>query len=762
MSRTPTPDPLLGATPALRPMARPLQIQIGATPPPRQSGLMQLADAFGDINSELRDMLRDTAAREEKDAQALGEIEATKARAEGRLAELDKILKEKVDKGELSAVRLPAAQRGAALRTGHEHAEVGLQTYLLSKKEDAVRGRPEDTEAIVSEGLKQFGSAIPQDAFYERLGFDQAATEVVSQFRRRVAQEQAVEADKYQREKRANEGTELAFQLATANADTLPTAKGLLKAHLDAIRTEMPKSEVNGFFSKSVLAPAVARLVESKDFTAAAQLLEEVKSLDLTGKGGLYGKTGEGSETILQLSTMVEQRSKTARSADADRLRDEVYVAEQSGRAKAAEIIYNVRGQNNGDLPLSERQRILTEARSQLAPLSYQTFSSIVNQEYENDERYKLNPQDGAKLLSEAETLDPKVLDQLGDKANLLLASGKISADVFHRVDLTIRKNRALGGFVTDRDVESFQKAVFAAPGDVRGTTKISVGDASLEGVWDGFTEVTKTDVRVAASDAFVENFRQQIRLLAQGNPENVDAIKAQAFDKASTAARDVAKSAILGAQQTQQKKEQAAVVTTQAKAVRSAASLPAGGMVPTLEYAALRKVAVPAGDVPGDRPGPDRTEVFLKTYEPKEASSTDLALNFKNLPADSDVGMFTAPGDVQGRIIDLKALAKDATANEDRYLKATARSVYGYIKSTLGFSPDEIKERKTKHGVEFNPAEIDPTRIRVFRSVEELNKHWNAGQPDETFFSVGDAVDPSDKMTPRAFYLAQRALLRR
>jgi hypothetical protein len=716
---------------------------------------MELADAFTGINGELRDLLRDSAAKADKDAQALGEIEAGRLAAEGRMGEIEAVLKEKVDSGELPSVRLPAAQRGASLRVGHEHAEVGLQTYLLSKKSEIVAGAV-SVDDVVKEGFDKFGAVIGPDAFYERLGFEKASQEVITQFRHRVTQEQTIEAKRFQDEKRANEGVELAFQLGTASDEIAPVAKSLVKMHLDALRMEMPKSEVNAFFSKNILAPAVARLIEGKNFDGAAQLLEEIKGLDLTGKGGLYGKTAEGSETLLQLQDLLARKQRVAGSADADRLRDAAYTASQTGHLAAAEDIVATQNANGGNLPLSERLRLQDEARKNLSPLAYDTYAKVLNDAYENDERWRQDPQAGAKLLTGMDVLDPQQLDAKEAELELAFANKSIPASIYVEGKKTAARNRALAGSITDTDVEGFQKLVFEVKDPITRGVTIGFSEEPLLAVWDRMDENQRTALRVSSADYFVENFRQQVRLLSGGVPENVPGIKAQAFDKASTLAREFTKSALTKTASERVKVEAAAREKAQAQAIRLAKAKDALTGSP---FKLQTDATTNAIDFRGAKTALSEKGNFSE--EALKLRAKDMPLpkaekDFVSVAFRSKGFYFLFPSLSDYRLVYMPALAEEAIAKP----QSESAQIYAVAKSTAGFTPEEIKAGKTKHGVLFNPSQIDPKLISVFRSVSELNKHWNNGEFDETFASVGDAVDSQDSMTPQQFYLAQVALL--
>lgn len=762
-------DPLLGASPALRPTAQPTRVPIGATPPPQRSPLMELAQAFQTFNPELRDALRDAAAREEADATALGEIEATRARAEGRLAELDTILKAKVDAGELPAVRLPAAQRGASLRAGHEHAEIGLQSYLEKNTDRVVSGEAK-MEEVVSEGLKLFGSNIPESAFYERQGFDKAAQQVTANWRFRVVKLAENEQQRFQDEKRANEGTELAFQLATASSEHVDAARGALKAHFDAIYHEMPKSEVNEFFGTRVVAPAVARLIEQKDFDGAAQLLEEAKNLK--AGSGPYGNTSKGSAVLAQLHASLENKRKDAANDDATRLGNAHREAELTGLNEAAAVLAKVRQDNGGKLLPELRSKLIADLTAKgLSPVALKTAVATINNEYEGDERFRQNPQQAAQLVASANTLDAEKLDLIRTQADMHLHAGEISADAHHAITQIVEKNKNLVGIFDSRDSDAFQRAVFGFQDPVTRAITLNVGDPNVVPVWDALPLPLKDGIQDEATKFFADEFRNQLRLLSSNNPTATEGIKTQAFDRASNAARDFTRTLVTKRKADAVEGLKQAQVKQQAENIRNAQlTLPANRTEPTLRYSVSEKVAK------GIKNAPSTTYSFVAPVRPKEElQKIDEKQN--SLPqAEWDVvntpSWFYSTRRMQEitqtpPVLDLEKLAEEALATGDRTTQqgnpervAIARRLYAIGKGIVGFTPDEIKTGKTKHGLTFVPAEIDYRTIPVFRSVAELEKEWNKGDFTPLFGEVGDSIDPKHRMHPEDFYKAQLALL--
>lgn len=136
MSRKQTQSPIELASPGLNPAARVLAIQPGAAPAPQRSKLMELAHSFTGFNDELRGLLRDASARADRDAMALGELEAQRTGAVKRMEEIEGTIKKAVDAGTVDHVRLPAFERGFRLRVGKDLAQSVFQEKLLSQLSD--------------------------------------------------------------------------------------------------------------------------------------------------------------------------------------------------------------------------------------------------------------------------------------------------------------------------------------------------------------------------------------------------------------------------------------------------------------------------------------------------------------------------------------------------------------------------------------------------------------------------------------------------
>ncbi len=781
MARKQVSSPLEGAAPVLQPTARPLAIQIGATPPPSSSPLMELAHAFREVNPELRDMLRDSAAKADKDAMALGEIEATKARAEGRLAEIDNILKAKVDAGELSRVHLPAAHRGASFRSGKEAAEIGFQTDLMQNLSVAIKEGPQSTEKILSEAHKKFAEAIPSDDFYARQGFDHASQAVISDFRQRVAQGQAAEFDRVSKQKMADEGTELAYHLATADGDAAPVAKASLLAHLDQLRGEMPKSEVNGFYVQNVIAPTIDKLANERKFAEARQLLDEADALDVTGKGGLLGQTAVAKAAFSQLREKIERESRADSHITLDNYKADRELRLLRGTDEAGAQLQKVRLEAGGKLNPADRFKIIDAYRAAHAddPLAVSGFAEAVNREFENEDKFRANERAISDVLVGLNTISKDKLDIEEAKINALYQSGEFPAAARTQALELISQRRALYGLIDEGDFKNFKKDVFTKPGSL--LPSVNFGNDVANDLWEKLTPESQNNLELSATEFFKSQLEQLIVSESGGDPTKAPAVKALALDKATMKAREFARQALPVALKEQGNLDTQAKVTAQAANIKQATvSIPSQGLWSHLmgnlnegsiraDYKVTEKVAK------GIKDAPSKTYTFV----PRAGDDLEKAVAAQKTTPQSEWDVVATPDyfyytrqaqEIRGipRVLDMAELAKEVLSTGDRSTAgagnpervAAARQFYGIAKSILGFTPEEIKASKTKHGVPFVSAEIDYKSIPVFRNVAELEKNWNGGDFTPLFGEVGDSLDPKDTMHPEDFYKAQLALL--
>lgn len=765
MARKVIQSPLEGAAPGLTPTARPMAIPIGATPAPNRSPLMELAQSFDGFNGELRNMLRDAAAREEQDALALGELEAQRTNASARMGEIETVLKQAVDEGKVSHVRLPAFDRGFRLRAGKDLAQSVFQEALLKRLPDTlkVEGRA-DPEEVIRETYASVSEQIHPSDLYARAAFDQTAQGVMAGFRQRSAEGYTAEYRRVAEQKIADEGSEILFQLAASPEDEVADRRLAVKGHLDYIRNELPKSEVNSFYVKNVVGPAVDKLVSQEKFTEARQLLDEMDRLDVTGSGGMLGQTSVAKAVFTDMRSRIEMASRTADDASYKRLLREREALQVTAETDAARALNDLRLGNDGKLNPNDRFRLVDEYRKANAsdPLKVQSFSLAVQREYENEDKWRSNEREIAELEVSLKSLKKEDLDAGRARLSQLWQSGQIPGTAYVRISENISKLGALYGAIDEGDFKQVRLDLYAYK-DSLGGRSVNFGDIDGKGanpsqtLWERLDSARQTDHEQRVVQFFNEQLQAEIRGI--GDPAKVPAEKAQAISRATLKTREYART-LLGELSTQQRGEEVQKqVRTQAVAQKIAATQNA------IQSRLARMDDKPPASIarveriPGATPTQGETTDWAKVWS-EERAKPRAERDIVSVPLKSR-GWIQVFGFEDTRLVSLKALAASAKVEGGGQPVADAKNTYAYAKGLLGFTPEEVKAGETIHGVRFNPAEIDAKRHTVFRNKAELEKHWNKGEPDDLFMELGNLLDPNDKMTSAEFYLAQLALLR-
>lgn len=773
-ARKPTPSPLEGAAPGLTPTARPLSIPIGATPVPQRSSLRELSDAFAGFNDELRVMLRDASAREERDAMALGELEAQKTQAASRIGEIEATIKQAVDAGQVSHVRLPAFERGFRSRVGRDLAQSVFQEKLTQRLPEAMRveGRT-DPERIVADTYAEVSKQLHPDDFFARAAFDDTAQGVIAGFRQRSAEGYTAEFKRAAESRMADEGSEILFQLASAAEDDAPALHSSINAHLDAIRHELPKSEVNGFFVTKVVVPSLEKLISEEKFGEARNLLDEMERVDVTGKGGLLSQTAVAKTVFSDLRAKIERESRYAEHESFNRLRRDREAQVMQGENAAAEQLNQLRLDNSGRLNPSDRFRLIDEFRKANPgdPLKSQGFADAVHREFDGEDRWRADERAISELETSIKTLSKEKLAEGRDRLNALYNLGEIPPSARTRLAQQIDKLDALYGAIDEQDISGFKRSLYSRTITTKTkegldltTNVINFGEtgaaesAAIK-LWDDLPADLKEAHEMQVTAAFTEALEAEIRAI--GDPLRVPMEKVSAVDRAAVKARVHARSLLreFSKQHAQQqvKKETAKAVeaTAQVKSFTSRGSVGLGFVETTTEDAVSRDT------VPGDAV-PKQTRRAVYRIPSDKGDFAAYREDAKKLKADRDFSELRLEGALRGQPVSLVRLAEDADKNASPEGRAKARELYGIGKGLLGYTPEEIQTGTTRHGLTFNPKDIDPRYIPVFRSVAELDKHWAQGKPDEIFYAVGDRIDPDSKLTARQFYLFQRELLRR
>lgn len=788
MPRPIAPLPLQGAAPQLTPTARPLQINIGATPPPSRSPLGELGQAFRDFNPVLHGLLQSAAAQADHDALALGELEAVKSKAAERLGELDTIIKDGVDNGTIPHVRAPAFERGFRSRVGSELAQSAFQEALLSQLPNVTKvdgymdaeGNPMTHQAavekVVTETRQKYFGQLHANDIYAKTAFDQTAQGVVAGFRQRAAEGYTAAYKAAGEQAMADDNSERLMNLATAPETDAVFFRDNVKAGLDQLRAELPKAQVNQFFLQNSVAPTVAKLISQKKFTEAKNIIDEMGMLDVTGKGGLLGQTSVGKSILSDLTAKVTREQRMNGEEEWTALHRERDTKKIAGETSAGQDLLDMRNANGGNLPQDRRFQMIETFRkaNPQDPIATQAYADTVNHEYENEAKFRSDPTIVSNFETGMRSLSKTDLALQRTSIELLANLGKIAPSDRTRLIQHIDKLETLYGAYDEGDVNRFKKDLYASRDPAGFGTTINFGDGiggggdakdpnSTSGLWVRLPNELK-DRHEALVTAYFQQAVESDLVNRVKDPLRIPAEKAATLDNATTKARAYALTLLRDLSGVKEKREAEKKVAEQAIANRRAAII--GGLLtpPTPTY--TEKLTDSAGNTvevkkPYRLPGPwfvDFSPYDVQTLGP--SPTRDRASIY--FPARS-FGEWLLPG-IGGtsQTVDLPALAKDILENKSPEAAAQSKQVYGYTKALLGFTPDEVKNGKTKHGVAIDPAAIDPRYISVFTNRRELEANWNNGEPTDLFNEIGDAVDPEDRMTGEQFYLAQLALLTR
>jgi hypothetical protein len=725
---------------------------------------MELGNAFSSFQPELRTMLRDAAARQDNDATALAEIDADKAFREGRLAEIDAELKKAADAGSVPHRALPAYERAYRTTIGFRMAD-GLQAKLMEGMERAAKNG--DAESVIREVLPEFEQKIAQGDFYGRQGFQQAASAVINQFKQQVTYKYAANYEKNAEYIAAQQGNALVLSLAAA--DTVQSSAALtdVKTHLDNERLRSSPHSVNSRFLASSVEPAFKTLIAEKRYDEARALKERLAGLDLTGNGGLFGKTTEAQSFFAEIETVLNRHTDETTSEQARLLQASKSVALDQAAFRAAEIMESRRSEGfslqAADIDREVSKWADTLPNDQTKAFKVQALRKTLEGQLSADResrRKVLEPEIG-QLFSSMDTFVPEELE----KAEVLLSTYReiLTPSEYANASQTIKQRRAQGEVVSPVVQRSVFQQVYVQEsfGGLPKTTKpyFSDKDKDATEAWDKMTDSDKEEHQSRVREFILNGLRESVATYS--NPEeaktNLEVIK----DGVTKKAQEYSRKTALDIFTERKKRDQGAKIQEQAKIQQIAQATAQASKVFDIAYTAQRPTGrtgkmgpVPAEiDVPEAKPGSEKSQANVP---PSERDFVRVATRSSSRILNR---LFEGAKDVSE--IDLPALAKQVNESKEKGAAAKSLELYGVAKGILGYTPEEIKSGVTKHGIGIPPKAIDPRYVRVFRDRAELEKHWNNGQPTELFMDVGNRVaDPDNNLTSEKFYRLQAALL--
>lgn len=816
MPKPPIADPaLLSRAPQLTPTARPLAIQAGATPPAQRSPLMELGQAFAEFNPVLRDSLRDAAAREERDAMALGEVEAQKVSAAQKLDDIEVRLKEAADNYEIPYARLPSFQRGFRTRAGSEIATTQFQTDLLSRLNDvaAVQGDQDVkshgaiVEKAIGEAYNAAVSKIHPDDVYAQSGFHQAAEGIIAGFRQRATEAYAANYQRVAENKIADELYTSTQNLAHANADDKDAYRSELLTGLNRVRSELPKREVNGFYATQVVKPAIDDLIAQHKPSEARALLEDVKTLDVTGKGGLLGETRETKQLFSQLSQVIEREELVGPQTELNRLRASRELATEKGTSLLTDKLAEWRSSGTWSLDKSELERRISEVEGTL-PQTHegraqaQAFREAALAQFNHDTQNAGDPQAEADFEAQLSDIHEGSVDSLRAQLSILKQGWKISPDRYAKYKEVLDHNEQLLGLVTPEDFVRFDNSAFPLlPKSNTGGLPVrtlnfgALGTPDIVELWDGrdATPATKTNPAQSAvpalPEAMKEDYMSKVREMYHDNLRreyqqvgDVAKAKADMVEIRERAAKKTLQEGVPLLKRMAQEARKQTVVMAQQKQVKAETKARQIFPAQTVWNALWGRTAEPMAGykvTPEVAKGIKNVETKSLAFIPYVGDDVEKAVAAQKTTPPSEWDVTAVPSyytatlrrqDLYGKphILDLRTLADEALAkgtdkdpakgNPER--AAVALKYYGLAKAMLGFTPEEVTKGETKHGIAFAPEEIDPSSIPVFKDKAQLVKEWNSGDYSPLFEQVKAKVRNGTKLHPQDFYNQQLALL--
>jgi hypothetical protein len=743
--------------------------------PAQQSGLMELGNAFQAFVPELRTMLRDASAREDSDARALGEQEAEALYRQGRLEEINATLKAKADSGEIPRHAVPSYYQGAAFRFGAHAADKLNADLLKTVNEAAVNGNAEEH---IKAALNVAASKVNQNDLYARAGFDQASQQIIGSYRQRVAMQAATNFEQQAEYEAAQTGYRSVSELATAPADQVPAVLERMKAGLDFRRGQVNPTIVNDEFLEKSVKPAISDLFTQHRYEEAHQLISRLRSFDVTGQGGMFGKIASVSYQLDVLEqAAIKQGEQHAKDIN-EQLKRDLETAQLSAGKFVTDTLESAKESGQPFLPSDIDAAVSAWAKNLPASIDKHAYTRAAREsfahELSQETKQKRELYDGqvGAFMSKMTSLKPEDIDRYEAYAASVEANDFATPENLKEMRSRISSLRARSGLVTDQHVSRAVSNVFPVVRDrISGETKLTAqfpDNATEAGAaWEALGNDGKGRVQGEVNDWIVDQLRERTGDIA--DLRMADAEMQKILPQVIT---DAQKQAARVAVRVFKDEKKAIVMKKTVEAARLIKFLDTSG---TLDLQNHRAVDDRYTRVTRDVSG-NVLDVEKKNYEPPEhskaaqyASMPGGGAEYRSVPpAERDAApVFMERGFWSARWgstwVDLGAVANDINQTDDPDKSAKALEVYGNAKGRLGFTPDEVMKQVTKHGVPFVAKEIDPRFTPVFRTVAELEDAWNDGKPKPLFFQMKTAVadpDPKHPMSKGDFYTAQRLRL--
>lgn len=769
---------------SIQPTARPFALTPGATPPPRSTGLEELADALEGLNPALRPLLMDAAAKANKDSAAAGELEAMRLDAEKGMEEIDGHFKQLIDEGKVPFWTRPAYREAYFKRAGARYGTL-LEQRLNARLEQEPNpaNANEAIQRMVTEEMGALSEKVAGADHFVQRGFAESTAIAIAAFQRQAAdhyQKQFVQAAD---SAAADAGKNIAVALAHAPEHTLDGARENLVAFVKQQGSkERPKHEANGFVIANSIAPVLDDLISRNEFRAAHQLLDQVDSAVIDGGNGTLGATKEAARFLSPLRNRLEGAENTDMGRTARKLAAQVEEDRLKGQQAAMEAVSQARSSGTYNLAEETVSKLSAEfmaANKDASATTKEAFRKTVSETLRWD-REGLREDSQIVQLEEqiSDSVDPEQIGILADTAQSLMDAGRMSPSTFQAIQAKAKANTALLKEISKTDVSLADRSIFFYKDSESTIASVNLGSPQADEAWSklpaGLQMQLRNEAREAYRQSMVASFRGFKSLTealsvkdSKLHPDAVESTRAFVASRAQQLVKEgkVTEAAKKAEEQAVKAKRGRSLIPTLNSFVRgSTASEPS---VAELHYSVKEKTAKGIKNpkttsfafVPLPAEDAQKVAEEQRGKDPAEWDVMDTPASFYvTLRNQADMKL--------PRVLDMRELAKTALqepdtteTNAEAHPKriAAARYYYWQAKARSGFTPEEVTSGKTKHGMTFDPAELQGKDLFIFGSPERLSKEWNGGDYTETFEALRLKVAP--KKHPQDFFMDQMAL---
>jgi hypothetical protein len=679
----------------------------------RDTPLGQLGDSLAEIAPRLSSTLSAIAMTERDKALTVGQLEAQKAGAKATMEQINTQLKTLVDSGELSSARLPAAITGAETRLAALTAENSAFEKLYAHFEETSRfTNRTEPESVITKVYNELLGTIPK-SLEARTAFDSEFARVAQAFRIESGRAYEKAAVEVQNNSRANRMSDLLLAF-TASGDSETRARATIaigqfiegETGNGGYKSELDKHEVAQRVAQDA-APVIRELISHEKVDEALDLIDVLHDYDLTGQSGLLGKSGTAAEVLTNLRN--EALSKDP--SDFTQRQRKLKLEEDFALSQFRKDIVSLQGKA---LTRPEMSAFVSDFRAKNSdrPDAIYTYEKAIEDELKgdaiSDPDVDLNIR---RYLEQFKTTQAQELLATAQGARLINAK-----DAF-LIEQEIRKTEELQGLYDPRDSAKEEHSLYDSNRDLNGAERPTFESA------DSYLTLS-SDQRLEHRQKVMRFYEDQVKTRLRSSPDKTSAYQNLAAIHQESQAQTLKYADKVTADFVQEnlKKEFSRKVRQQVSQLRSQTS--------------LLNQAVKSGDVLGT----------IKQFasEVMKEKGFESSKFFDLLVADSGI------------------LSASAAVNDQSPSSTKTREAYMVLKSISGFTPDEIKNRKTKEGISFVPSRVSSAIVPVFDSLAQLDLEYNNGDPKPggLFLEMKNLTAGGNRLNPAMFFANQKKLL--